>query len=129
MPEYRNHFREIFRCFLSAGEIHDEELELLRSDGTHIPILFEGRVPNDSQDGERLTRCILQDITERKQAEQAIRKRNTFLSHIINSIPHPFYVIDSADYAIVMANTATGDLRLNPRHHLPRPYPQAGHAL
>lgn len=113
-PEYRNHFREIFECFLSAGEIHDEELEVLRSDGAHMPILFEGRIPNDGGDRDRLTRCILQDISERKQAGRAIRKQNAFLSLIINSIPHPFYVIDSADYTIVMANTATGDLRETP---------------
>lgn len=78
-PEYRNHFRKIFGCFLSAGEIHDEELAVLRCDGTRIPILFEGSVPNDSQDGVRLTRCILQDITERKQMVAELHRANADL--------------------------------------------------
>jgi PAS domain S-box-containing protein len=113
-PEYASYFEEIFQCFLSAGEVRDEELVLVRSDGVRIPILFEGRIPNHGNGENRLTRCILQDITERKAAAAAIRERNEFLSHVINSIPHPFYVIDSADYSIVMANAATGDLQDTP---------------
>ncbi len=50
---------------------------------------------------------IIRDITERKKAEEALKQRNEFLSNIIESLSHPFYVIDVNDYMIKMANYAT----------------------
>jgi PAS domain S-box-containing protein len=53
------------------------------------------------------------DITQRKLAEQkalASRKelhdRHKFLSNVLESLTHPFYVIDANDYTIKMANSA-----------------------
>jgi PAS domain S-box-containing protein len=53
------------------------------------------------------------DITRRKLAEQktlASRKelhdRHKFLSNVLESLTHPFYVIDANDYTVKMANSA-----------------------
>jgi PAS domain S-box-containing protein len=50
---------------------------------------------------------IARDITERKKVEKIIRKQNTFLNEVIESLPYSFYVIDVTDYSIVMANSKT----------------------
>jgi two-component system nitrate/nitrite sensor histidine kinase NarX len=49
---------------------------------------------------------VLTDITERKQAEERIQQQNDFLTSILESLTHPFYVLNVHDYAIEMANSA-----------------------
>jgi PAS domain S-box-containing protein len=48
------------------------------------------------------------DITELKKAEEEINQQRTFLNLTIESLPHPFYVINASDYTIKLANSATG---------------------
>lgn len=45
---------------------------------------------------------------ERKEAEEKLIRQNLFLNTVLESIPHPFYVVDAGNYRIVMANPATG---------------------
>ena len=49
---------------------------------------------------------ILTDITERKHAEEQIRQQNEFLTTVLESLTHPFYVLNVHDYTIQMANSA-----------------------
>jgi len=49
---------------------------------------------------------ILLDITDRKVAEEKVREQNTFLNQILESLTHPFYVIDAETYGVVLANSA-----------------------
>lgn len=46
------------------------------------------------------------EIAERKQAEEKIIKQNELLNNILNSLSHPFYVIDANDYTVKLANPA-----------------------
>ncbi|MDO8281892.1 MAG: ATP-binding protein [Thermodesulfovibrionia bacterium] len=43
---------------------------------------------------------------ERSQAEEQIRHQNDLLNNILNSMTHPFYVIDANDYTIKLSNHA-----------------------
>ena len=52
--------------------------------------------------------AVSREITERKRAEEKIREQNEFLGNIIESLSHPFYVIDAHDYTIIMSNSASG---------------------
>ncbi len=49
---------------------------------------------------------LKQRIRERDHAEEQIREQSEFLKSTIESIAHPFYVIDADDYTIKMANSA-----------------------
>jgi PAS domain S-box-containing protein len=49
---------------------------------------------------------VLTDITDRKEAEERIRQQNDFLTSVLESLTHPFYVVDAQDYRVVMANSA-----------------------
>ncbi|MGC9966863.1 MAG: ATP-binding protein [Syntrophobacteraceae bacterium] len=40
-------------------------------------------------------------------AEQEILQRNEFLHHILESLTHPFYVVDADDDTVIIANSAT----------------------
>jgi two-component system, cell cycle sensor histidine kinase and response regulator CckA len=46
-----------------------------RKDGTTFPVLIEDRLTKDEQGRITGIRCIIQDITERKQMEEALRER------------------------------------------------------
>ena len=58
------------------------------------------------------------DITDRKTAEERIVQQNSFLKSVIESLSHPFYVVDAKDYTVVLANYAAAlDLRLGTKCH------------
>ena len=48
---------------------------------------------------------LYHDVMKKKQAEEKLQKQNEFLTSIIESFTHSFYVIDVNDYTIKMANT------------------------
>jgi len=47
------------------------------------------------------------EIAERKQAEEKIVEQNELMNNILNSLTHPFYVIDVNTYNILLANKAS----------------------
>jgi PAS domain S-box-containing protein len=47
---------------------------------------------------------IVSDISERKQTEEKIRQQNEFLNTVMESLTHPFYIVDVRNYKIVLAN-------------------------
>jgi len=60
----------------------------------------------------RGTECIgavivIKDITEAKKAEEQIKQQNSFLKLVIDSLPHPFYVLDADSHDIKIANRAS----------------------
>jgi len=46
------------------------------------------------------------EVAERKRAEEQIQQQNEFMNTILNSLSHPFYVLDTADYTVKMSNQA-----------------------
>ena len=61
-------------------------------------------------------RNLLNDITERLEAiidlfrtKEEVERQNVFLHSVIESLPHPFMVIDAKNYKVLMANTASRD--------------------
>jgi len=48
----------------------------------------------------------VRDITERKKTEKKIQEQIEFLNIMIESLTHPFYVVDAKDYTIRLANSA-----------------------
>ncbi len=45
--------------------------------------------------------------SEHKLAEKKIQEQNDFLNTVLESLAHPFYVIDAEDYSLSLANTAS----------------------
>jgi PAS domain S-box-containing protein len=50
--------------------------------------------------------AIKDDITERRRIEQEIAEQKQLLENTLESLTHPFYVIDAEDYTIQVANSA-----------------------
>ncbi len=56
-----------------------------------------------------------ENITQRRKAEEKLQRQNEFLRVAIESLTHPFYVIDTSDYTVKLANNAAnlGSLAAN----------------
>lgn len=54
------------------------------------------------------TASLVTIIEEHERAEEKIEQQKAFLEKIIESLAHPFYVIDAHDYTIKLANSASG---------------------
>ncbi len=70
-PAYVEKFRTNFPRLVAAGEIHGIEFEMVRKDGAHVVMAFDGRIGRDEGGAFKQTHCILADITERKRADEA----------------------------------------------------------
>lgn len=98
-------YQELWQTIL-RGEIWRGRMLNRRKDGS---LYYEETTitPVRDEEGE-VTRfiAIKQDVTERVQAEETIRQQNEFLSTVFESMAHPFYVIDAANYEVKIANSA-----------------------
>lgn len=64
---------------------------------------------------------VARDVTARRRAEEMVRERNEFLNHVLESLTHPFIVLDARDHTVRMANSAaatTGISRNAPCYQL-----------
>ena len=76
-----------------------------------MPVLLNGRqvslqfLPVAGEEGAT-TIVIIHDVTTRKQAEEKIGEQNRFLNKLIESLPHPFFVVGAKGYEVVLANSS-----------------------
>ncbi len=84
----------------------DDETENARKNGERLWMAWRN-TPLTRPDGaleEILTIGI--DITERRRIEQEIAEQKAILENTLESLTHPFYVVDAEDYSIKVANSA-----------------------
>ncbi len=89
----------------------------MRKDGTVIPVLLISASARNVNGDVIGIVTICADISERKRAEQELQRSREFLNHILNSIPDPVFVKDSAHHWI-MLNDAMCDYLGQPREAL-----------
>jgi PAS domain S-box-containing protein len=67
-------FSENFPTFKARGWIRDLEFDMVRKDGSILPVLLSATAITDQQGRYLVSRSMITDLTDRKRAEQAIRK-------------------------------------------------------
>jgi len=77
-PDSQEGFRQRFPIFKADGKIHSE-FEMVHKSGKILFIAFDGRIAFNLNREFKQTHCILQDITDRKQAEEEIKLLNAEL--------------------------------------------------
>jgi len=111
----RREFARRFHEFLRTRRRQSCELHISRSGRTDfwVRVTFVPK-PRDRQAAGNVCLVIV-DITRRREAEMEARRQSDFLRTVIESLPHPFYVINVDDFTIAMANSAAyGPDKLNP---------------
>ena len=72
-PESLEIFQENFPRFKAQGVIRDLEFDMVRKDGTILPVLLSATAITDSAGNYVSSRSTIYDITARKRAENEIR--------------------------------------------------------
>ena len=93
-------------------------IEKVRNWHQHLELEVASRTLQLTELNEGLTR----EIAERKRAEERTQEYHRFLESVIESLAHPFYVIDVNDYKILMANSAGYARPIFRRRYVLRPY-------
>jgi len=111
-PEDREYDAFHIKRGMDYGESWDIEHRLVTRDSAEKWVHAIGEATLDDRGKVISLIGTVQDITEHKKSEEKIKEQNEFLTNVIESLTHPFYVININDYTIEMANTAAnfGDL-------------------
>ena len=86
-PDSQEKVRQRFPGFVKNGKVHTE-FELIHKNGNILTISFDGRIGHDLKGDFKQTHCILNDITERKQAERALAESNSLRELLLDIITH-----------------------------------------
>ena len=89
----------------STDEVRDAKEEL---QAAHDEL--EQKVDERTAELAQTNEALKEEIKVRRSAEIKLHDQGEFLEGIIESLAHPFYVIDAASCVIVMANKAACDL-------------------
>jgi PAS domain S-box-containing protein len=107
-PSLREAHHRGFEHYLATGEapIFGQRLELtaLRADGTEFPV--ELAVVRVDVPGPPVFTGFVRDITERKQAERALRDSERQYRFLFESNPHPMWIYDLETLSFLAVNEA-----------------------
>jgi diguanylate cyclase (GGDEF)-like protein/PAS domain S-box-containing protein len=90
-PQGLQTFKDTFPPFVEQGWIRDVEYELIRKDGTLLPVLISATAIKDAQGRYVMSRSMMYDVTDRKRAENALKRVNRalrVLSHCNTALVH-----------------------------------------
>ncbi len=107
-PDSASLVKQRFKHFLEAGEIHDYEFEMIRKDGSHIFVNYNGNIGYDELGNFKQTHCIFTDITERKQAVEALKESEEKYRKLVDDSPDAIAIY--IDGKIVYVNNTSVSL-------------------
>jgi len=100
VPSSREFYRTRFQLFKDHGEARDVQYDIIRSDGTHKTISFNGKISYDENGNFERTHCIFIDITEKKDMERKLK----------TSEEKYHAIFEQAMDSIILIDTDTGEI-------------------
>jgi diguanylate cyclase (GGDEF)-like protein/PAS domain S-box-containing protein len=94
VPEHREQIRTAFRACASSGVAFDDEYQIVISQGRRIWIRCIGQAVRNASAAITGVHGAFQDITERKQIEQALSQSNQRLTSTLESITDAFFTLN-----------------------------------
>ncbi|HSH17328.1 MAG TPA: PAS domain S-box protein, partial [Verrucomicrobiae bacterium] len=85
--------QEMFRTLQRSHEVRYEDLPLESQTGRHQEVEVVANLYQEN--GHAVIQCNIRDITERKQAEEELRRNEALFSTLIEEAPYGVYVVNS----------------------------------
>jgi PAS domain S-box-containing protein len=86
-PQSREVFHREFPGFKERGFVNDLDFELVRKDGSVLPVVLNATAIKDAQGNFLMSRSVMHDVTERKRAERALRESQTLYHSLVEQLP------------------------------------------
>ena len=90
----RGVFRENFPLLIERGWVKDVEFDFVRKDGSALPVSLSATAIYDEDGNFIMTRSTIFDNTERKQAENELKRNINFTGALLNAVPTPVFYKD-----------------------------------
>ncbi|PLX94201.1 MAG: hypothetical protein C0619_03355 [Desulfuromonas sp.] len=100
-PESAANFKDVFPHFVTDGSVDGAEFEMIGKDGSPLTVAVTGRIGTDSRGLFKRTHCILNNITEQKQAEQRIQQLAYY--DALTSLPNRALLQDRLNQVLAQA--------------------------
>jgi len=97
-PESFETVKTLMPSILEKGFIDNFQTEVHRLNGSKFFAEFNAVVLKDSEGNPKYIMDTMRDITERKQAEDELKRQNNFITSLLNAIPIPVYFKDRRGY-------------------------------
>jgi PAS domain S-box-containing protein len=98
--------RMISEIASAPSKYADDETENMRKNGDWIWMAWRNTPILNADGSLREILTIGIDISRRKRIEQQVKEQKEMLENTLESLTHPFYVVDAEDYSIEIANSA-----------------------
>ncbi len=106
-PDDRERFLRAVHAAIYERQPFEMDYRLIRPDGSVRTVYTIGSVTYDAEGKPQIKSGTIQDITERKKMEEALRSSRDFIERILDTVDEAFIVIDR-DYRVILANKAYG---------------------
>lgn len=95
-PESRDRYRDIFTNFKQEGQMSDLEFELVRKDGSTLPVLLSSTAIYDAAGRYVSCRSMLYDHRERQRTEQLLEQSRDYAESIVETVREPLVILDES---------------------------------
>ena len=110
-PDDRETARVAFRAALEGMTAQiEQETRWRAKDAGYLWFLIRGRVEYDDQGAPVTILCHALDITDRKRADEEIKRAERFLDSIVENVPNTIFVKDARELRFVRLNRAAENL-------------------